>query len=142
MTTTTTDSTVEATPASDEQLAQLLVARADTAGTSLLGPEGLLQKLTKLVIETGLEAEMSEHLGYDRHEPVGRNSGNSRNGVRGKTVVTEAGPVPIVVPRDRDGSFEPKLVRKHQRRLTGVDDLVVSLTAKGLTTGEVSAHLA
>lgn len=69
MTTTTTYSTVEAMPASDEQLAQLLVAPADTAGTSPLGPDGLLQKLTKLVIEAGLEAEMSEHLGYDRHEP-------------------------------------------------------------------------
>lgn len=88
------------------------------------------------------EAEMSEHLGYDRHDPVGRDGGNSRNGTRTKTVLTEIGPVQIEVPRDRDGSFDPQIVRKRQRRLDGIDEIVLSLTARGLTTGEVAAHFA
>ena len=83
---------------------------------------------------------MSEHLGYDKHDPVGRGSGNSRNGTRSKTVLTEIGPVEIEVPRDVDSSFEPQIVRKRQRRLNGIDEIVLSLTAKGLTTGEVAAH--
>jgi len=87
--------------------------------------------------------EMSEHLGYDKHEPAGRERGsNSRSGTRSKTVLTDVGPVQIETPRDRDGTFEPQLVKKRQRRLAGVDEMVVSLTAKGLTTGEVSAHMA
>jgi len=85
---------------------------------------------------------MSEHLGYDKHDPLGRNHGKSRNGVRSKTVLTEIGPVEIDVPRDTDASFEPQIVKKRQRqrRLTGVDEIVLSLTARGLTTGEISAH--
>jgi putative transposase len=85
---------------------------------------------------------MDEHLGYVKGDPAGAGSGNSRNGKRTKTVVTEVGPVDIEVPRDRDSTFDPKIVRKRQRRLDGIDELVLSLTAKGLTTGEVSAHLA
>jgi transposase-like protein len=125
----------------DEQLAAQLVEHARAQGTSLVGPDGLLGKLTKLVFETGLEAEMDEHLGYQAYEATGRNSGNSRNGTRPKTVTTEIGPLELEVPRDRNATFEPQLVRKRQRRLTGVDDMVCSLVAKGLTTGEVSAHL-
>lgn len=83
---------------------------------------------------------MSEHLGYDRHEPVGRDGGNSRNGARMKTVLTEIGPVHIEVPRDRDASFDPVIVRMRQRRLDGIDEIVLSLTARGLTTGEIAAH--
>jgi putative transposase len=95
------------------------------------------------VIETALEEEMSEHLGYDKHEPVGRNRGNSRNGKRSKTVLSDAcGEVGIDVPRDRDGTFEPVIVKKRQRRLSEVDEVVLSLYAKGLTTGEISAHFA
>src|SRR4029079_10980242 len=90
----------------------------------------------------GLEVEMDEHLGYAKHAVEGRNHGNSRNGTRSKTVITEIGPVDIDVPRDRDSSFEPQTVRKHQRRLDGVDSMVISLTAKGLTSGEVAAPLA
>jgi putative transposase len=86
-------------------------------------------------LETALEEEMAEHLGYDKHDPVGRNRGNSRNGVRAKTVLTEIGPVDIDVPRDTDASFTPQIVKKRQRRLTGVDEIVLSLTARGLTTG-------
>lgn len=85
---------------------------------------------------------MSEHLGYDKHEAAGRDGGNSRNGTRAKTVLTEIGPVEIEVPRDRDGSFEPQLVRMRQRRLNGIDQIVLSLTARGLTTGEIAAHFA
>ena len=85
---------------------------------------------------------MSTHLGYDKHDPIGRNHGNSRNGVRSKTVLTEIGPVEIDVPRDTDASFQPQIVKKRQRRLTGVDEIVLSLTARGLTTGEMSAHFA
>src|SRR5215472_2949427 len=95
-----------------------------------------------MVVEGALEGEMDDHLGYAKHDREGDNSGNSRNGHRDKTVLTEAGPVEISVPRDRDASFEPAIVAKRQRRLSGVDDLVISLVAKGLTTGEVQAHLA
>ena len=124
------------------ELAGRLVAEAEASGVDLVGPGGLLGELTKRVLELGLEVEMSEHLGYDRHAAEGRNGGNSRNGTRSKTVITDVGPVSIDVPRDRDGTFEPKTVRKRQRRLGGVDAMVLSLSAKGLTTGEISAHLA
>jgi transposase-like protein len=126
----------------DKQLAEELVERAKNEGVELVGPDGLLAGLTKNVLEAGLEAEMSEHLGYDKHHPAGRNKANSRNGTRAKKLLTDVGPVDIEVPRDRDGSFEPQLVKKRQRRLTGVDEMVISLTAKGLTTGEVAAHMA
>jgi transposase-like protein len=85
------------------------------------------------VLETALEAEISEHLGYDRHDPAGRNGDNSRNGHRSKTVLTELGPVEVDVPRDRHGSFEPKIVKKRKRRLDSIDEIVLSLTARGLT---------
>lgn len=95
-----------------------------------------------MVVESALDGEMDDHLGYRRHDPAGRDGGNSRNGKRLKTLLTEAGPVDIEVPRDRDASFVPRIVAKRQRRLTGVDDLVVSLSATGLTHGEISAYLA
>jgi putative transposase len=125
-----------------QRLAQRLVDQARAQNVDLVGPEGLLTGLTKTVLETALEEELSGHLGYDRHDPAGRNGGNSRNGTRSKTVLTEIGPVEIAVPRDRDGSFEPAIIRKRQRRLDGVDQLVLSLTARGLTTGEIAAHFA
>src|SRR6266508_3390155 len=124
----------------DEQLAAHLVEQARERGISLVGPDGLLGRVTKLVLEGVLEGELTDHLGYPHGDPAGRNRGNSRNGTRDKTVITEVGPVEISVPRDRDGTFEPVIVRKRQRRLMGVEDLVVSLVAKGLTTGEVAAH--
>jgi putative transposase len=126
----------------EDELAQQLVEQARAQGLDLVGPGGLLAGVTKRVLETGLQVEMSEHLGYDKHTAQGRNGGNSRNGTRSKTVLTEIGPVAIDVPRDRDGTFEPQTVKKRQRRLTGVDEMVISLCAKGLTTGEISAHLA
>ena len=126
----------------DEELAEELVERARSEGVELVGPGGLLTGLTKTVLETALEAELDDHLGYPKHAASGRDKGNSRNGSRSKTLLTEVGEVEIAVPRDRDGSFEPRIVKKRQRRLAGVDELVISLAAKGLTTGEIAAHLA
>jgi len=126
----------------DEQLIAQLAGRARAEGLRLTGEDGLLSRLTKVVVESALEGEMDDHLGYGKHDPAGRDGGNSRNGTRVKTLVTEAGPVEVAVPRDRASSFEPKIVAKRQRRLSGVDDLVISLSAKGLTHGEICAHLA
>jgi transposase-like protein len=125
----------------EAQAAAELVRLAKAQGLSLTGPDGLLKALTKTVLETSLNEEMTEHLGYEKHDPAGAGSGNIRNGTRGKTVLTEhSGPVEIEVPRDRAGTFTPQIVKKRQRRLSGVDEVVLSLYAKGLTTGEISAH--
>jgi putative transposase len=123
-----------------KQLAEQLLQQAEEQNIELVGPGGLLNQLTKNVLETALDAEMAEHLGYEKHDRAGHNSGNSRNGTRSKTVLTEIGPVEIEVPRDTESTFEPQIVRKRQRRLTGVDEIVLSLTARGLTTGEIAAH--
>jgi putative transposase len=129
-------------PSAEElETARVLVRQARSRGVALTGPHGLLKAITKTVIETALDEEMSEHLGYDKHEPVGRNRGNSRNGKRSKTLLTDSsGDVEVEMPRDREGTFEPVIVRKRQRRLSDVDEIVLSLYAKGLTTGEISAH--
>ncbi|WP_371409165.1 IS256 family transposase [Micromonospora zamorensis] len=132
-----------AEPSAEAKAAGELVRAAKEQGLSLTGPEGLLRQLTKTVLETALNEEMTEHLGYEKHESAGVDSGNVRNGTRAKTVLTDAnGPVQIDVPRDRAGTFEPQIVKKRQRRLSGVDEVVLSLYAKGLTTGEISAHFA
>src|SRR5947209_2019303 len=123
--------------AAELELARQLAERAQAGGLALTGPGGLLGRLTKVVLEGALEGEMDAHLGYARHDPAGRDGGNSRNGHRAKTVLTDVGPVQIDMPRDRDASFAPKIVAKRQRRLGGVDDMVIALVAKGLTTGEV-----
>lgn len=99
-----------------QELAAELFERAKAEGMSLVGPDGLLSGLTKMVLETSLEAELGEHLGYEAHDPAGHNRGNSRNGTRERTVRTEIGPVQIEVPRDRAGSFEPVIVPKRRRR--------------------------
>ncbi|MFD8760478.1 IS256 family transposase [Streptomyces mirabilis] len=126
----------------EQKLIDQLVEQARDKGLQLTGEGGLLQQLTKAVLESALEGEITDHLGYDKHDPAGKDGGNSRNGTRSKTVLTDIGPVEIDVPRDREGSFEPAIVKKRQRRLTGVDEMVLSLSAKGLTHGEISAHLA
>jgi transposase-like protein len=126
----------------EQKLIDQLVEQARSKGLQLTGEGGLLQQLTKRVLESALEGEITDHLGYDKHDPAGKDGGNSRNGTRSKTVLTDIGPVEIDVPRDREGSFEPAIVKKRQRRLTGVDEMVLSLSAKGLTHGEISAHLA
>src|SRR5262249_28433580 len=96
----------------DVEVARRLMDRARAEGVSMVGPGGLLSGLTKTVLETALEAEMTEHVGYEPHDRAGHHSGNSRNGIRAKTVVTDIGPVEVDVPRDRNGTFEPKIVRK------------------------------
>ena len=134
---------------SDARLKEL-VEQARAEGLQLTGDGGLLSKLTKLVVESALEGEMDDHLGYGKSDPAGRGSGNSRNGRRTKNVLTEGRPgrtrgapvTPPPPPPPRDSSFEPKIVAKRQRRLSGVEDMVISLSSKGLTTGEIAAHLA
>jgi putative transposase len=130
-------------PSAEQRAAEELVRRAREQGLSLTGPDGLLKQLTKTVLETALHEELTEHLGHEKHGPATGEAGNVRNGTRAKTVLTEAtGQVQIDVPRDRAGTFEPQIVKKRQRRLTGVDEIVLSLYAKGLTTGEISSHFA
>ena len=114
----------------DADLVAQLVEQARTGGLQLTGEGGLLQQLTRWVLESALEGEFTDHLGYDRGDPAGKNGGNCCSGVRGKTVLTEVGPVELAVPRDRDGSFEPQIVKKRQRRLSGVEDMVISLSAR------------
>lgn len=118
-----------------------LVARARAEGVELTGDNGLLTGLVRQVLQTGLEVEMSDHLGYERHATEGRGSGNNRNGTTPKTVTTEIGKVDLRVPRDRNATFEPQTVRKGQRRLDGLTGNVISLYAKGMTTGDIQAHL-
>ncbi len=128
-------------PTPEERPAEEMVQRAREQGLSLTGPDWLLKQLTKTVLETALNQELTGHLGHEKHGRPDPGSGNIRNGTRAKTVLTEStGHVQVQVPRDRDGSFGPQIVKKRQRRLTGVDEIVLSLYAKGLTTGEISAH--
>jgi putative transposase len=122
--------------------AQALVDRARGEGVALTGEDGLLTSMVREVLQAGLDVEMVEHLGYEPYEAVGRNSGNSRNGSYPKTVKTDVGPVELRMPRDREGTFDPVTVPKHVRRLEGLGANVLSLYAKGLTTGEIQAHLA
>jgi putative transposase len=107
----------------------------------LLGKDGILKQLTKRLVEHALEGEMTHHLGYEPHAPEGKNTGNSRNGKTTKTVIGESGEMEIVVPRDRNGEFEPKLIEKRQRCLPGFDDKVIALYARGMTTREIQGHL-
>ena len=128
----------------EQAAAAAMVAEARQRGLELTGPGGLLKLFTRNVLETALNEELTEHLGYEKNQAgPGRQSVNVRNGARSKTVISDAvGEVCIDVPRDREGTFEPQIVKKRQRRLTDVDEIVLSLYAKGLTTGEISAHFA
>jgi transposase-like protein len=126
----------------DVRLAHELIEQARQTGVSLVGPDGLLAGVTRTVLQTALDTEMTEHLGYEKGDRTAARSGNHRNGSSPKTVRTEVGPVTLAVPRDRNGSFEPQIVPKHARRVTGFDEAIISLYAKGLTTGEIAAHLA
>jgi transposase-like protein len=128
----------------EQAAAAAMIAEARQRGLALTGPDGLLKLFTKNVLETALNEELTEHLGHEKNQAgQGRESTNVRNGARPKTVVSDAvGEVSIEVPRDREGTFEPKIVKKRQRRFTEVDKIVLSLYSKGLTTGEISAHFA
>jgi len=119
-----------------------MLADAEAAGVPVDGAGGLLSQLSKTVLERALGAELDDHLGYVKGDPAGNGSGNSRNGHYGKTVTTPAGPVRITVPRDRNATFEPRIVPKGQRRLVQVDDMILSLYARGMTTRDIQAHLA
>src|SRR6266536_2124605 len=107
----------------------------------LIGETGLLKQLTKALIERAMSAELTHHLGYEKHDPAGYNSGNSRNGTSPKTVKGDFGEIQLETPRDRKGSFEPQIVPKHQTRFEGFDDKILSLYARGLTTREIQGHL-
>ncbi|MGH3762915.1 IS256 family transposase [Actinophytocola sp.] len=128
----------------EQAAAAAMVAEAKARGLALTGPDGLLKLFTKNVLETALNEEMTEHLGHEKNQAApDRESTNVRNGARSKSVVSDAaGEVEINVPRDRESTFEPQIVKKRQRRLTDVDEIVLSLYAKGMTTGEISAHFA
>jgi putative transposase len=113
-----------------------LVQDAEASGTPVDGMNGLLNQLTKAVLERALQTEMTEHLGYESGSPDGHGTGNSRNGKTRKTVSAISGPVEIEVPRDRNGSFEPAIVPKRSRRLGNIDDMILSLYSRGMTTRE------
>jgi transposase-like protein len=130
-----------AAPVVGPELADELLARAEAGGVELLGPDGLLSQVTKSVLERALAEEMTGHLGYEKHDPAGRGSGNSRNGAAGKTVLTDVGAVDLQVPRDRAGSFDPQIVRKGQTRLRGFNERIIALYARGMTVRDIRAHL-
>src|SRR6516162_1883960 len=129
-----------ATTITPELLDQLLANY--TKPEDLTGENGLFKQLKKALIERALGAELTEHLGYEKGDPTGRGSGNSRNGTSSKTLLTEDGEIEIAVPRDRTGSFEPQLVAKGQTRFDGFDDKILSLYARGMTVREIQGHLA
>jgi len=122
-------------------VAERLVDQAKSDGVSLTGEGGLLTGLVQQVLQSALETEMTDHLGYEQHSSDGWGSGNSRNGSYPKTVATDIGDVKLRIPRDRNGSFEPQTVPVGSRRLSGLDAQIISLYAKGLTTGDIAAHL-
>src|SRR6202050_990571 len=119
-------------PISDELIDELL-----KQGRTAEDVNGLLKQLTKAVLERALQGELTHHLGYAKHDPAGHNSGNSRNGVTSKTVKGEFGEIVVETPRDRNGSFEPQILGKHQTRFDGFDDKILSLYARGMTTREI-----
>src|SRR5579872_3466188 len=125
-----------AKPFSDEAIDKLL-----KQGQTAEDINGLLKQFTKAVLERALQGEITEHLGYAKHDPAGENSGNSRNGVSRKTLKGDFGEVELATPRDRKGEFEPLIVKKNQTRWTGFDDKILSLYARGMTTREIQGHL-
>jgi putative transposase len=125
----------------DAELLDAMVARMRSDGVRLCGPGGFLTEMLKAVLERGLQAELTGHLGYGKHDPVGYGSGNSRNGTTPKTVLTEVGPVVLDIPRDRAGTFTPTLVPKGERRLGGLSDIIISLYAGGMTVRDICHHL-
>ncbi len=125
----------------DAGLLDQLMSKVDGEGLALTGTGGLLPELVKAVLERGLQAELTGHLGYENGDPTGRGVTNSRNGSTPKTVSTEVGEVQLASPRDRDGSFEPRLIPKGSRRTGGLDEMIISLYAGGMTVRDIGHHL-
>lgn len=125
----------------DEVLDELMTRVEETDG-ELLGPDGLISEMTKKVLERAMDTELTDHLGYEKGDPAGRGSGNSRNGTTPKTVHTDIGTVPLDVPRDRNGEFEPRIVPKGSKRLKGFNERIIALYARGMTVRDVRSHLA
>jgi putative transposase len=124
----------------DNRLIDTLLADYKTP-EDIIGKHGLLKQLTKKLLERAMQAEMTEHLGYEKHDQVGNNSGNSRNGKTTKALKGDFGEMPLETPRDRNGTFEPRIVAKGQTRFTGFDDKIVSMYARGMSTREITGHL-
>lgn len=129
-------------PIVDDELIERLMAQVDADGLDLLGPDGVLSEITSRVLNRALQEEMTDHVGYERGDPAGRGSGNSRNGSYPKSVLTDAGGIDIDVPRDRNGTFEPQIVPKGDRRLAGFNDTIIGLVSRGMTTRDVQAQIA
>jgi putative transposase len=125
----------------DPKLIDQLLAEHGHRAEDIAGEEGLPKQLTKAVLERAMNAELTDHLGYTKHDPAGYNSGNSRNGKSRKKLKGDFGEMELETPRDRNGTFEPKIVPKHQTRWTGFDDKILSMYARGMTTREIQAHL-
>jgi putative transposase len=106
----------------------------------ILGKDGAIKKLIKGIFEQILEAELTEHLGYEKHSPLGKNSGNNRNGKSHKTIKNDNGEIDIAVPRDRNGEFDPVVVKKYERTIGPIEDKIISMYAKGMTTRDIQSH--
>jgi putative transposase len=131
----------DGTPLVPESVLDELMERVEAEGAELLGPDGLLSQVTKAVLERALDEELTDHLGYERGDPSGRGSGNSRNGITPKRVHTDVGTVDLEVPRDRNGDFEPRIVPKGTSRLKGFNQRIVALYARGMTVRDIRSHL-
>jgi putative transposase len=125
----------------DPKLIDKLLAEHGHRPQDIAGENGLLKQLTKALLERAMQAELTDHLGYEKHDPVGYKSGNSRNGKTGKKLKGDFGEIELETPRDRNGTFEPKIIAKNQTRWTGFDDKILSMYARGMTTREIQAHL-
>jgi putative transposase len=126
-------------PIKDELLDELLKEYKNPE--DLIGKDGILKQLTKRLVEKAMESELTHHLGYDKNSPAGKNTGNSRNGKSSKTIKGDFGEIPIAVPRDRNGEFNPQIIKKNQTRFDGFDDKIISMYARGMTTRDIQAHL-
>jgi putative transposase len=138
----TSERDADGVPLISEEMVDDLMARVEVEGADLLGPGGLISEMTKKVLERAMDTELTDHLGYEKGDPAGRGSGNSRNGTSPKTVHTDIGTIPLDVPRDRNGEFEPRIVPKGSTRLKGFNERIIALYARGLTVRDIRKHLA
>lgn len=129
-------------PVVDDELIDRLMDQVDAEGLELLGPDGVLSEITSRVLNRALQGEMADHLGYEKGDRAGWGTGNNRNGTYPKTVLTDAGGVGVAIPRDRNGTFEPKIIPKGDRRLAGFNDTIIGLVSRGMTVRDVQAQIA